>query len=330
MLVNLLYLINTLTIYLVDKHDAIVKLKDLAISLGRTPRRKEFESQVPRGRELIDLFGGFTQMCQAAGLEPSRIKITDAIFNRDIERHLDEQINPTPVQSAPWPKIAILGDMHEPFSHDGVKQNFKLFCQSFKPDYIVQIGDSVDFYAHSSFPKSHNIFSPKDEEALARKRLEEFWSEMALAAPKAKRIGLLGNHCVRPLKRVLESIPSIEHWAEKYLREFFSFSGVEMVMDPREEYIISDITFIHGFKSKLGDHRNHLMRNVVVGHSHAGGAVFRSFGDTKAGSTRFELNVGFCADPYSKGLTYTQTKTTGWTLGFGSIDQLGPRFIPYR
>lgn len=317
-----------------DSHELVVALKQLALELGRVPTRSELESSLRGGKHwLTRLFGTYAALLQAAGMEtyderraPKKTRITDAIFHKDLEQHLERVQTKDKPASTPWPRIAILGDLHEPFSHAGVKQAFVAFVAETQPEYVIQVGDCVDAYSHGKFPRSHNVFTPKQEEELARKNLEDFWAAIRKAAPNAKCIMLLGNHAVRPLKRVLESVPSIEHWAEKYLEELLSFEGVETIMDPREEYMIADIAFIHGFRGGQGVHRDFLMRNTVLGHLHTGNVSFRNYRD----ETLFELNAGYAADPFSKGLTYTPTKTTGWTLGWGAIDERGPRFIPYR
>lgn len=280
--------------------------------------------------------GGYAVVLKAAGLEsvgPSKKpKITNQIFEIDLNSHLAKHLPRTPKNAMPWPKIAVMGDMHEPFGHTGVKTAFIEFCAEHQPEYIVQVGDPVDFFAHSKFPASRNILKPKEEEDLAKRNLTEFWAALNEKCPTAKKIMLLGNHSIRPLKRVLETVPSIEHWAEKYLQEFLTFPNVQTIMDTREEFTIGDIAFIHGHLSQLGQHRDLLLTNVVCGHTHRGGVVFRSLmhrGATQ-GEIVFELNAGLAADLEAKAMSYTSTKSTGWTLGWGYIDSYGPRFIPFR
>lgn len=309
-----------------DEHGLISALKQLAQELGTTPTKLQFIEHAGKGSHRFEAYWrSWNEFINAAGLAPNRVnRITNKVFEKSIDQHLEEYKPRSIVDRKPWPKIAVLGDLHEPFGHDKVKSEFKLFCEKHRPDYIVQVGDPVDFFSHSKFPKSHNIFTPQQEEDRARKNLEELWSSLNKSCPKAKKIMLLGNHSVRPLKRVLESVPSIEHWAEKYLKEYLSFDGVETVMDPREEYKIQDIIFIHGFRSGAGTHRDFLMGNTVLGHLHTGNVSYRNYN----GQTFFELNAGLAGDPFSKGLSYTPTKTTGWTIGYAYIDQYGPRFIP--
>ena len=67
------------------------------------------------------------------------------------------------------------------------------------------------------------------------------------------------------------------------------------------------------------------MMNSVVGHSHLGGTVFLPFKD----NILWELNCGYIGDPESLALSYTaQKKVSKWTLGYGVIDDVGPRFNP--
>ena len=85
-----------------------------------------------------------------------------------------------------------------------------------------------------------------------------------------------------------------------------------------------EVAVIHGYKSQIGQHRDALMYNVVAGHLHRGGVAFRSI----RGRTLWELNCGLAGDPESKGLSYTPSRITDWTLGWGFLDLYGPRFIP--
>ena len=51
-----------------DKHDVISRLKDLAVSTGKTPTRDEFIKQVPKS-VVEKLFGTYSVLIQASGLE---------------------------------------------------------------------------------------------------------------------------------------------------------------------------------------------------------------------------------------------------------------------
>lgn len=308
------------------QQELIQKLRELASELGRTPYWHEI-NRVVSNSQIYKQFGGYPIMIQAAGLDPApkAKKLNNDIFKVDIKEHLDSHEDVTIIKRKPYPRIACLGDLHEPFSHANLKQDFKLFVEKFKPEYIIQLGDAMDQYSMAKFPRSHNIFTPKQEEELARRNLEEFWDEINKAAPNAKLIQLMGNHDARVLKRTLEVMPAMEHWIEKYFKDLYTFDGVYTVIDPREEYIIEDIAFHHGYRSKLGDHRDYIHMNFVGGHTHRGGVVYRNIKN----NVLWELNAGLAGDPTSKGLSYTSQKINDWTLGYAAIDEYGPRFIPY-
>lgn len=91
------------------------------------------------------------------------------------------------------------------------------------------MGDLLDMYSHSKFPKSQNVYTPKDEEEAGIKKARELWAAIRKASPNSKCVGLLGNHDIRPLKRTLESAPQLEHWIEKYFKDLMQFDGVEMM-----------------------------------------------------------------------------------------------------
>jgi predicted phosphodiesterase len=312
--------------------EIVQKIQSLAVELGRTPTLIEFTKYSGMGDSTIyRMFGGWVVAVKAAGLDPVQKqktqKIDNSIFEKDIEQHL-EDYKPRTFNEiiTPWPRIAVLGDIHEPFSHEKTKSEFVLFCEKEQPEWIVQVGDAFDQYSWAKFPRSHNIFTPKEEETVAKKNLEELFNILRLKCPNSKLVLLHGNHSIRALKRVLESVPTMEHWAQKYLEELMTFDGVKTIHDPREEFLIGDIAFHHGYLTQLGAHRDYMMMNAVVGHTHMGGAVFRQI----QGKILWELNAGLAGDPFAKGLSYTSQKMSRWTLGWAWVDNYGPRFCPLR
>jgi predicted phosphodiesterase len=310
-----------------DAHDLVAKLKELASELGRTPTRREFEVHVKGGTYQLAKFGGYTPLVQAAGLEVNRAekprKIDNTIFVRDIEKQI-EDFTPRPLIQKPWPKIASISDIHWPFSSKRVLDSFLAFIEKQQPEYVFINGDAWDMFAHSKYPRSHNVYTPREEQNLARRQNEEFWAEVKKRCPAAQCVQMMGNHDIRPLKRILESYPEAEDWIVEKLKQLFTFEGVQTVMDPREEFMIGDIAIFHGYRTGLGAHRDYTHFNCINGHTHKGGTVFKPI----RGAQIWELNSGVAGDPESKGLTYTPQRITDWTPGFGFVDELGPRFIP--
>ena len=308
-----------------DEHKLIAALKQLASELGCTPTRDQFCSHIPNARYLfIRLFGSYGKLVEASGLVPAKNKvINNQIFERDLARHL-ESYKPRDVAHKPYPTIAVISDIHWPFASEKVLAKFREYVAINKPEWVVLNGDAWDMYSHSKFAKSHNVFTPRDEQNTARAANLKFWQGIIEVHPKAKCYQLLGNHDIRPMKRVLEVYPEAEDWIAEKLKEMFTFDGVTTMFDHREELIIGDIAIFHGYRTQLGAHRDYTLMNCINGHSHVGGTVFRRIRDT----ILWELNSGLAGMAESKGLTYTPQRITNWTTGFGVVDANGPRFIP--
>lgn len=198
------------------------------------------------------------------------------------------------------------------------------YCVNWEPDIIVQVGDLRDWYSASRFPRKVNIMTPKQEDELAGFYADAMWETLCKELPKADKYQLLGNHCIRPLARVLEKAPEFEEDMVERVHERYTFDGVKTIYDPREELDLDGVRFIHGYLSKLGDHAIYNQMPVVCGHTHRGGVAYIPMKE----KISFELNAGYLGDASHPALSYTaQKRATKWTLGFGLIDQDGPRFV---
>lgn len=306
----------------------VAALKDLAAELGQTPTRGEFTT---RSRfttyQVISEFKNYARLCGAAGIatyaERKRGPLPNSIFERELDTHLEAYVPREIIAPTKRKTLAAISDIHWPFHMQRVLDRFFRHCDDHKPEVIALVGDAWDMYSHAKFPRSLNVFTPREEEDRARAENVKFWETLRRACPDAECIQLLGNHDMRAVRRTLESMPTLEHWIEAHMRSLFSFEGVRTVMDPREEIFVDDVMLHHGHMSKLGDHRDHALHNVIVGHTHRPGIVYR----TIRGGVLFEMNLGYAGDPEAKGLSYTPQKITGWVHSFGAIDEDGPRIV---
>lgn len=220
-------------------------------------------------------------------------------------------------------RILVIGDTHFPFVSSRISRLYDV-AKELQPNHIVQVGDLYDMFSFSKYPRTHTIMTPRQELEKGQKMARSMWDKLKTIAPDAKCHQLLGNHDGRVMKRIIESVPEAETLID--IGSLFRFQGVTTTASEREELIIGDILFMHGFRSKLGDHVSHNKMSTVCGHSHVGGVVFVRLGD----EILFELNAGFLAAEESKALGYTaQRRISKWTLGCGFIDEFGPRFIPF-
>ena len=319
-----------------DTHELVQALKDLALELGRTPTRAEFCAKVAGGNYRLSKFGPFATLLQAAGLETyderrqqSKKRFTrEAVFGADIVETVAAHV-PRVVDSRPedFKPILVIGDTHFPFVHKPTLEKIYRFAESElgkTPGYIVQVGDLMDQFAHSRFPASRSIYRPDEEMQLGRDMAEEFWKTLQAAAPGSQCYQIMGNHDVRALKLILSAAPTLESLIKDSISKLYEFENVTTISDYREELVIQDVMFHHGYMTRPGQARDHVMQNIATGHTHRGGVYYRALRDRVI----WHLDAGYCGDPESKALSYTAQKTTGWTLGFGFIDQYGPRFIP--
>lgn len=221
-------------------------------------------------------------------------------------------------------RILCVGDTHFPYGKVSAVNKVIQFAKEFKPTHVVQIGDLYDQYNFSSFPKSED--NAELEMFMGRTEAENFWAQMPKGAEKFQ---LIGNHCMRMLKKIKRVAPEMESIVKKYWVEAYKFDGVRTLSDDRSELVINDILFIHGYLSNLGDHLKFNRQSTVVGHSHRGGVNFLRHKD----QTLFELNCGHLADDQTLPFSYTAQRTTFWTNGVGTIEELSngsivPTFIP--
>lgn len=215
-----------------------------------------------------------------------------------------------------------IGDLHFPWACLESLMKVYAFAQKTQPDYIIQMGDIYDMYSYGRFPRTHCLLTPREEITSGRKMAEAFWKELQRVSPFSICHQLKGNHDERPVKRLLDKAPEFEPFFD--LISIFEFDNVTTQVNAREELVIQDIVFMHGYR-KMGDHVKHNHKNTVCGHTHRGVCIFIRLGE----KTLWELNAGFLADVSSIPMSYTQQrKFAQYTKGIGWIDNFGPRFIP--
>lgn len=217
-------------------------------------------------------------------------------------------------------KILVIGDTHFPFHHKSAMKWAIDLAKEQDPDHIIQVGDLLDQFSFSRYPKSRKM-DPDEELKLGRKCAQAMWAAMPR---KAKKWQLMGNHDDRAIKSALKSAPELMGMIGEKIEELYKFPGVTTVSD--YEFELDGIMFQHGHRAKLGDHAKYNQCSTVVGHSHTGGVVSLR----NRNGCYWELNAGFLGDIDTQAFTYlSQKKVNTTTLGVGLIDDLGPRFIFY-
>ena len=228
-------------------------------------------------------------------------------------------------------KILDIPDLHEPWSlKRGLLRMFD-FCRSFQPDVIIQGGDLYDNYLFSKYTTHVNDLTPQQELRRGRKKAEDMWKTLKTIAPKARCIQLMGNHCARIYKRLLERLPALDASVKikgkiqhlHNIDSLFQFDGVESVLDYTKETRIANALVLPGWAGNLGDHMRYYRSNCITQHTHKGGVVFEEVN----GKVLWELNCGYLGDAKARCFKYGDHRMKKWTPGFGAVDGYGPRFI---
>lgn len=218
----------------------------------------------------------------------------------------------------------VLGDTHFPWTSNKALEHIYGVAKEIKPAVVIQVGDLYDMYSFSRYPVDPNTTSPEREVERGFRGAEKMWSTFRRVAPQARLVQLLGNHDDRASKRMNETLPAVKCLADRGLRGLFTFEGVETIHDPTEEFFLGSVVYMHGHRSKLGDHARHNQMSTVCGHSHHGGVVWHR----NRRGPYFELNAGWLGDEKAPVFRYGAQKTLrGWTTGFGIVDERGPRFV---
>lgn len=224
-------------------------------------------------------------------------------------------------------------DLHEPYSDpDGVSALFakiEEIQKRRKVDYVVQLGDSLDMYSFSKFPRSHNILTPKQELEQGRDAVWKFWKTIQTICPEATKYQLVGNHEERLPKRILDRLPEAESLFS--VKDLFTHPNCEVV---EGDLVIDDVLYIHGYLTRQYAHLRYFLRSVVFGHTHNAWIVYEKIDALIGGRTPhkngllFEMTCGFLGDQSQIPLQYTASKKNKWALGFGVVEDGVPSFIP--
>lgn len=217
-------------------------------------------------------------------------------------------------------KVLAIPDLHAPYTDLESLTLLYTHIEKEQPDVIVQLGDQLDLYAFSKFPRSHNLMTPKQELEQGVGLLTEMWEIIHRVSPGSRCYQLLGNHMERLPKRVIERLPEAESLFR--IEDLVRFKGVDTVTDDR--LVIDDVLYLHGFLTKPYAHMRYFLKSCVFGHIHQAWCVYEKI---HAGLL-FDFTCGYLADDAQIPLKYTASKINKWSTGYGLIEAGIPRFVP--
>jgi predicted phosphodiesterase len=219
---------------------------------------------------------------------------------------------------------AIAGDTHFPWPLKRAVKAFLARCKRRKPKVVIQIGDLYDLFAWSRFPKAMEI-TPRQEIIRARAQAEEFWQRVRdVCGRGVERYQIIGNHDERLAKTVMSKMPEFEPFLHDVQRQLWTFDGVKTLPSERDELILRNVCYQHGWR-KHGDHVRHNLMSTVHGHTHRGGVTTFKHGS----KVLWELDVGYLGDPNAACMSYSrQRRFAQMTHGMGEVEDMVPIFVP--
>jgi predicted phosphodiesterase len=220
-----------------------------------------------------------------------------------------------------------IGDTHFPFTNQrNMKAIYKAIAE-LQPTYVIQLGDLLDQFTTSRWSPTRNYITPEVEFSRGQAMAATMWKTIQKASPKSKCYQIKGNHDDRAKKKIMSVAPELEHLLD--VDSLYQFEGVTTSKDERDGLVLNGILFMHGFRSKLGDHARHAHMPVVCGHTHRGGTAFLRLG----AETIWELNCGYTAGGRNAGncpaLSYSKQRHIATTTqGYGVITYIGKALVP--
>jgi len=221
-------------------------------------------------------------------------------------------------------KVINIGDLHLPYAKKStINKAIKRVAEE-QPDVVIQGGDLFDQYLFGRFDKNMNFATPEKELKKAREQAIEFWKNIKKAAPKARRIQLIGNHDVRLLKTCAKKYPEAYHIVEKEFKNLYKFNGVELKKSDRDYVKFDGVVYCHGWSSK---HISHFKSSVVRQHDHkawlfitpktdlveGAGITFKTtYTIDRSEHINFEISCGTFCDETKVPFGYVNSRRTNW------------------
>ena len=220
--------------------------------------------------------------------------------------------------------VIAVGDVHAPWvfwkTIDRIVQRVTA-TKATKNVHIVQLGDLYDQYSFSRFPRTHDLYTPKEEVRRGRQVAERMWERIQKANPRAKCWQLMGNHDVRAYKRIMERLPEVETFMD--FKSHWRFDKVETILDDADDLVLGGVSYCHGW-TKLGSHVLYTKRNTMCGHLHRGGVVTVRMGK----QTLWEANAGLVGNAMSVPLSYGALRRyNSTTQGWAEVEDGWPKFV---
>ena len=215
-------------------------------------------------------------------------------------------------------KVLVISDLHIPYHHKDSFSFLKEIKKEFRPDKIVNIGDSLDQHALSFHDSSPDLYSAGHELQKAKeyiKELEDIFPEV---------IEVDSNHSSLIYRRALKhGLP------RAYLKDYGDF------LETKKWKWVDDLTltlsnnqrcfFTHGRSADILKVSQTMGMSAVQGHYHT--KLLISWW-ANPDNLFFAMNVGCLINQKNMAFNYARNFKTRFILGCGIIINGFPRLLP--
>ena len=216
-------------------------------------------------------------------------------------------------------RILCVPDRHFPFAHKKACEWVVFVAKGYAPDVIIGLGDELDLYSLSRYPRNVNLMTPGAEYKLGMEQYRAHWQALQKAAPKARCQEISSNHGDRLRKRVRDRAPELEAYLAA---QPFGVSGVERV---KGECTHDGVCYMHGFRSRALDHARYNQQSTVHGHTHSASLRWARNGR----GPYFNLECGWLGAEDKEAFSYVPQALTQWTLACGMVTDGEPTLLKF-
>ena len=200
-------------------------------------------------------------------------------------------------------RILVISDLHIPYHHKDSFGFLREIKKEYKPDFVVNIGDLLDFHAismHSHDPDLYSAGHELDKSKEYIKQLEDIFPQM---------VEVESNHSSLVYRRALKFGMS-----KQFLKDYGEFLGT------KKWKWVDDLTltmsngqrcfFTHGRSADVLKVSQTMGMSAVQGHYHT--KKSQSFAYAKNFKTRFILGSAMIVDGYPKLLPMVLNNKGNW------------------
>ncbi len=254
----------------------------------------------------------------------SRAKISDALHISEYDarflkdafkyRHIisfkPDQLNTTSGQ-----KVLVLSDLHMPFHDKAALETALAYGDTYQPDTIVLLGDTIDFYKISRWVKN----PVKKTVVNEMKEVRSFLTDLRLRFPEAHIIYYKGNHEDRLDTYLMSQAGELYELLEDLLENKLTLHELKIEYKT-EPFRIGKLWYMHGHEKPGGSYNpeyvtnvmfRYVLDNFIVGHFHRNQTKFYK----RIDHTSYKgMAVGYLAGEMDYALI------NAWNHGFATID----------